>query len=94
MIYLSSLCLYFIRTVPVFTSTMQIEFPPQVATFEVVFVWSFGSGSKTTSQIYNKKLYCINVNMQVHVKGDEKVFSQIHFCYLRLNICRIIIFTV
>ena len=36
-IYLSSLCLYFIRTVPVLTSTIQIEFPPQVATLDVVF---------------------------------------------------------
>ena len=50
--YLSSLCLYFIRTVPEVTSMMQIEFPPHVATFEVVLSGLWGSGSKTTSQIW------------------------------------------
>ena len=49
--YLSSLCLYFIKTVPVMTSIIQIEFPPQVATLDVVFKGSKGSGSNTTSQI-------------------------------------------
>ena len=58
--YLSSLCLYFIRTVPVLTSTIHIEFPPQVATLEVVFVWSLGSGSNTTSQIWNVYILYIN----------------------------------
>ena len=50
--YLSSLCLYFMSTVPVTTSIIQIEFPPQVATLEVVLLGSLGSGSKTTSQIW------------------------------------------
>ena len=49
--HLNSLCLYFIRTVPVLTSMIQIEFPPHVATLDVVLEASSGSGSKTTSQI-------------------------------------------
>ena len=50
--HFNSLCLYFIRTVPVLTSMMHIEFPPHVATLVVVLEASSGSGSNTTSQIW------------------------------------------
>ena len=50
--YLSSLCLYFMRTVPVLTSMIQMELPPQVATLDVVLSGECGSGSNTTSQIW------------------------------------------
>ncbi len=53
--YFSSLCLYFMRTVPEVTSIIHMEFPPQVATLDVVFSGWWGSGSKTTSQIWKSQ---------------------------------------
>ena len=50
------------RTVPLLTSIIQIEFPPHVATKLVVFVESVGSGSKTT---LTKKKFKIRVNVEI-----------------------------
>ncbi len=46
-----SLSWYFMRTLPVLTSMMQMLLPPQVATLDVVLSGACGSGSNTTSQI-------------------------------------------
>ena len=44
----TSSCLYSIKIFPELTSMMQMVLPPQVATLDVVLLFSLGSGSKTT----------------------------------------------
>ena len=78
-----SLCLYFINTVPEFTSMMQMEFPPQVATRLVVLAASLGSGSKTTWTMNNEITTLSTIPRH-----------RPHLPDLGLDICWIVVFTV